>query len=152
MMKENGSNNLPARPTGTPQKTKQQWLNEGNVLSEAKRYEEALAAFEQAIRLDPYSAIAYASKGNLLRKLKRYNEAFIAFVESLQLDPHFATLTMARDMRFMTSNVTRMPLPPLSKLHALILAALSFIIAKAGYCSILSAIIQLLTPLNKLFD
>src|SRR5579859_7447838 len=90
MTKEDGSSNLPSSPGNTSQKTKREWLNESNALSEAKRYEEALNAIEQAIRLDPYSAIAHVSKGNLLRKLKRYNEAFIAFVESLQVDPRFA--------------------------------------------------------------
>ncbi len=82
--------------SASSQKTKGQWLNDGSMLFEAKRYEEALAAFEQAIQLDPYFSIAYASKGNALRKLKRYNEAFIAFVESLQLDPHFADAHYSR--------------------------------------------------------
>jgi tetratricopeptide (TPR) repeat protein len=35
------------------QKTTQQWLDEGDSLYDLKRYEEALAAYEQAIRLDP---------------------------------------------------------------------------------------------------
>ena len=42
-----------------PLKTKEQWLNEGNALYDLKRYDEALAASEQAIRLDPNFAAAH---------------------------------------------------------------------------------------------
>src|SRR5205807_928969 len=47
----------------TPQKTKEQWLEEGNTHYRAKRYEDALSAYEQAIRLDPNYAFAYQNKG-----------------------------------------------------------------------------------------
>ena len=62
-------------PTNLPdksQKTKEQWLEEGDKLSHLKRYQEALAAFEQAIRLDPNYAKAYTNKGYILNDLKRH--------------------------------------------------------------------------------
>jgi tetratricopeptide (TPR) repeat protein len=43
-------------------KTKENWLEGGNTLRGLKRYEEALAAYEQAIHLDPNNAIAYTAK------------------------------------------------------------------------------------------
>jgi tetratricopeptide (TPR) repeat protein len=55
-----------------------------------KRYEEALAAYEQAIRLDPKLASAYTNKGSALHNLKRYEEALVAFDQALLLDPNDA--------------------------------------------------------------
>ncbi|HYT28427.1 MAG TPA: tetratricopeptide repeat protein [Ktedonobacteraceae bacterium] len=68
-------------------KTKMEWLEEGNRLSDLKRYEEALAAYEQAIRLDPDDATAYNNKSAALIKLKRYEEALIALEQAIRLDP-----------------------------------------------------------------
>ena len=58
---------------------KKERLEEGVTLSGFKRYEEELAAYEQAIRLDPTDAHAYENKGDVLRDLKRYKEAEQAF-------------------------------------------------------------------------
>src|SRR5260370_5690746 len=44
--------------------TKEEWLEEGKALYDLKRHEEALAAFEQAIRLDPTDANTYSDKGH----------------------------------------------------------------------------------------
>ena len=73
----------------TSLKTKEDWLVEGNTLSDLKRYEEALAAYEQAIRLDPNSASAYTGKGNALSDLKHYEEALAAYDQAIRLDPNF---------------------------------------------------------------
>src|SRR5947209_2550827 len=59
-------------------KTQEEWLLEGNALKDLKRYEEALAAYEQAIRLDPNFAMTYRGKGIVLIGLKRYEEALVA--------------------------------------------------------------------------
>ncbi len=71
-------------------KTKQEWINEGSALYDLKRYEEALAAYEQAIRLDPNVAVAYNNKGNILYDLKRYKEALAAYEQAIRLDPNYA--------------------------------------------------------------
>src|SRR6266702_1330841 len=68
-----------------------QWLDKGSDLSKAKRYEQALAAYEQAIRLCPHDANTYNLKGNMLRELKRYEEALAAYEQAIQLDPKLAT-------------------------------------------------------------
>src|SRR5579864_5974673 len=65
-------------------KIKKQWLDEGHIFRNLRRYQEALAAFEQAIRLDSNSAIAYAGKGHTLYDLKRYQEALIAFEQAIR--------------------------------------------------------------------
>ena len=52
-----------------------------------EQYEEALAAFDQAIYLDPTDADAYAGKGNALDELKLHEEALAAFDQAIYLDP-----------------------------------------------------------------
>ena len=56
-----------------------------DALLELKRYEEALAACEQAIRLDPNLAFAYSNKGAALRALRKSEEAQQAFEKARQL-------------------------------------------------------------------
>src|SRR5260370_21566426 len=71
-------------------KTKEEWIREGNVLENLKRDEEALAAYEQAIRLDPNDADAYNNKGNALYTLNRDEEALAAYEQAIRLDPNEA--------------------------------------------------------------
>ena len=68
-----------------PQKTKAQWLEEGNALGDLQLYNQALAAYEQAIRLDPNYALAYNNKGLILDKLGRSREAKLAYDKARQL-------------------------------------------------------------------
>ncbi len=62
----------------------------GNTYLDLKRYEEALAALEQALRLDPNEAPAYIGRGGVLLNLKRYEEALAAFDQAIRLDPNGA--------------------------------------------------------------
>ena len=50
-----------------------------------KRYEEALAAYDQAIRLNPNDDFAYYGKGIALRTMGKTNEAEQAFEKARQL-------------------------------------------------------------------
>src|SRR5690348_2929411 len=74
------------------QKTKEQWLDEGNLLSfyAPFRREEGLAAYEQAIRIEPRHALNYVSKGWLLERLARYEDALAAYQEASRLEPNDA--------------------------------------------------------------
>ncbi len=67
-----------------------QWLTKGDVLYNLKEYEEALLAFDQAIRLIPNDAIAYMSKGRTLAGLKEYEEALNFYELAIRLDPSIA--------------------------------------------------------------
>src|SRR6266699_4412979 len=71
-------------------KSKEEWLQEGFALYNLKRHEEMLAAYEQAIRLDPNDALAYHGKGAALRNLKRHEEALAAYEQAIRLDPNSA--------------------------------------------------------------
>ncbi len=81
---------LGGSPIGTTQKTTEQWLNEGNILYRAKRYDKALDAYEHAIQLDPNLADAYYYKGYTLTNLNRYQEALDAYERAIQLAPNDA--------------------------------------------------------------
>jgi tetratricopeptide (TPR) repeat protein len=67
------------------------YIGKGAALRSLKRYNEALAAYEQAIRLDPKSAHAHIGKGNALTELKRYDEALTAYEQAIQLAPYSST-------------------------------------------------------------
>ncbi|SRR6266567_2447403 len=70
------------------QKTSKQWSEEGKTLLDLKRYEEALAAYNQAIRLDPNDAGAYHNKGIALEHLEKKQEAQQANNRARQLGYH----------------------------------------------------------------
>lgn len=63
---------------------------QGNTLYASKRYEKALAAYDQAIKRAPSTAEYHSNRGNALRRLKRYQEALDAYEQALQLNPNFA--------------------------------------------------------------
>jgi serine/threonine protein kinase len=68
-------------------KSPRQWLREASILYNRKHYQEALAAYDEAIRLDPTDALAYRNKGAALSELKHYQEALAAYDEAIRLDP-----------------------------------------------------------------
>jgi len=70
-----------------PSKIKE-WLAKGLALGKLKRYEEALAAYEQVLRLDPNHADTWNNKGFALEKLGRPKEAQQCYEQILRLDPN----------------------------------------------------------------
>ena len=95
-------NNLaqPAAPGGSPlqqaqtttlgaHQQKSSPKDAGNLYLKAKRYQEALTVFEQALQLDPDDTVAYNGKGLAFFELKRYQEALTAFKQAIELDPKF---------------------------------------------------------------
>ncbi len=61
------------------------WHNKGNQLANLGRYEEALSAYEEAIRLKPDYETAWFCKGSQLGNLERYEEAIAAYDEAIKL-------------------------------------------------------------------
>ena len=59
----------------------------GIDLCELERYEEAIACFDAAIRLDPRLSDAWNNKGMSLHGLERYEEAIACFDAAIRLDP-----------------------------------------------------------------
>lgn len=67
----------------------QVWLNRGVALAVQGRLEEALAAFEEALKQRRDCSLAWYDKGTTLGKLGRYDEALAALDEALRLSPDY---------------------------------------------------------------
>lgn len=77
------------------------WYNKGIALNNLQRYEEAIDAFDQVIRINPEEVNARASawfnKGMALQKLGRYEEAIEAFDQQLKINPNSGPGKTARN-------------------------------------------------------
>jgi tetratricopeptide (TPR) repeat protein len=80
----------PPAPAYAASKTKEQWVQEGRAAASAGRFQEALAAYEAALALDPNFGYAHFGRGEALRVLNRPEEALLAFERAIQLSPHDA--------------------------------------------------------------
>jgi tetratricopeptide (TPR) repeat protein len=65
-------------------------IDEGDALSDQGRYEEALQAYEEAIKNNPNDAGAWNNKGVALNNLIRYDEALLAYENAIKIDPQYA--------------------------------------------------------------
>ena len=61
-----------------------------DALNSLQHYSEALAAFEQALALDPTNAVIWRNKAGILNDMKRYTEALQAAEQALTLEPQSA--------------------------------------------------------------
>ena len=75
---------LPAGPA-FGQQTAAYWCNRGLALGKQVKYDEAIKAYEGAIKLNPESAPAWYNKGNALESLGRTTEANAAFAKAKEL-------------------------------------------------------------------
>jgi Flp pilus assembly protein TadD len=67
------------------QTTAEDWVNKGDALGESGKYDEALQAFNEAIRLDPQNADAWNDKGYALELLNKTTEADVAYAKANEL-------------------------------------------------------------------
>ncbi|HEY5001647.1 MAG TPA: tetratricopeptide repeat protein, partial [Ktedonobacteraceae bacterium] len=84
---------LTTSPTSThpkPQKKKGHWLDEALAHHQAKRYQEALQAYERAIQFNRSDTQAYHGKGDILWYLNHYEEALAAYQMAVSLAPNNA--------------------------------------------------------------
>jgi tetratricopeptide (TPR) repeat protein len=70
--------------------TEVDWLNYGNQLWRGFQFDKAVAAFEQAIQLNPNSHYAYYGKGLTLSMQDKYQQARDAFKQATKLAPSFS--------------------------------------------------------------
>ena len=64
------------------------WSNKGAALTNLGNYDEAIKACDEAIRLDPKSAIAWDVKGIAIWNQGDSADAINAFNEAIRLDPN----------------------------------------------------------------
>ncbi|MGB8601656.1 MAG: tetratricopeptide repeat-containing glycosyltransferase family protein [Rhizomicrobium sp.] len=76
---------LPAGSGGAPLH-----LNRANILSRLERFDEALAAYGQALALSPGYAEAFNNRGALLRELGRPAEALADYDKAVALNPRYS--------------------------------------------------------------
>jgi len=70
--------------------TASQWIERGNQLWRLRRYQEAITAFDEAIRLKPaFVYLAYYGKGLALGWSGKYSEAIDALESATKLKPEF---------------------------------------------------------------
>jgi len=62
---------------------------EGYRLAELGQYEEAIAACDKAIQLDPTNADAYYNKGVAFDNLDRFEEAIVAYDKTIEIAPDY---------------------------------------------------------------
>jgi serine/threonine protein kinase len=65
------------------------WVNQGASLRALGRFEEALASYEAAIKLQPASATVWVNKANVLSSMKRRSDALAAYDRAILLDPEY---------------------------------------------------------------
>jgi tetratricopeptide (TPR) repeat protein len=63
------------------------WRYQGDTLYALKRYQEALASYDEARRLDPEASTYWQNRGSTLQKLRRYPEAVEAYQRANALTP-----------------------------------------------------------------
>ncbi|MBA3871215.1 MAG: tetratricopeptide repeat protein, partial [Anaerolineae bacterium] len=64
-------------------------IDKGYSLTELHRMDEALAAYDRAIALQPDSALAWARKGRALRLMTRYDEAIACYDTAIEYFPRY---------------------------------------------------------------
>ncbi len=72
----------------------------GRQLFNVRKYEEALAAFEEAIAADPGFIRPYAGKANALTVLGRFDEALVVCDDAIGRDPSYAVIYTMRGAVF----------------------------------------------------
>ena len=80
----------PIAPSPNPaSKSAEELIAQSVLLNRNDKSQEALAKIEEALKLDPKNADAWAAKGFTLAKLERDNEAIAAFEKAIELRPEF---------------------------------------------------------------
>ena len=72
------------------QQTAEAWNNKGAALDDQGKYDDAIKAFDEAIRINPNYADAWYNKGVAFYHQKKYNEAIQAYDKAIKIDPQFA--------------------------------------------------------------
>ncbi|MEM4160907.1 MAG: tetratricopeptide repeat protein [Thermoplasmata archaeon] len=75
---------------GKKRETAEDWVYKGFVLYNQQRFEEAVHAFDNALKINPQRAEIWYNKGNALYNIGRYEDAILAYDRALTLNPDIA--------------------------------------------------------------
>ena len=77
------------------------WYSRANEMVTAGKNEDAIAAYDKAIKLDPRHISAWNNKGIAMFRLKRYEEAINCYDKAITIDPNHANawLNKAKALR-----------------------------------------------------
>jgi serine/threonine protein kinase len=80
---------------------------QGNTLFDLQRYQDALAAYQEAVNIRPDYAQGWNGQGKTLFKLEKYAEALIAYDHAIQIQPDYIEAWSGRG--FALQNLQRYP-------------------------------------------
>jgi tetratricopeptide (TPR) repeat protein len=89
--------------------TSEDLIRYGEDMANAKRYDEALKLFENALRIDPENDMGWGDKALILDKQEKTEEALVSFSKALSINPsnaitwHNKGLALLRKKRFRES-------------------------------------------------
>jgi len=82
------------------QQTAEDWFDKGLALYKQSKYDEAIVAYDEAIRLNPNLVAVWGAKGIALYSQGRYNESIKAFDEAIRLNPNLAASWGGKGLAF----------------------------------------------------
>lgn len=86
----------PSPSIASPTKSAEELLAQAILLNRSDKPQEALVKIEEALKLEPNNADAWAAKGFALAKLDRDNEAIAAYDKALEIKPEFPFVRQSR--------------------------------------------------------
>ena len=80
------------------QQTAEDWFNKGNALADQGKYDEAIRAYDEVIRLDPKIAAAWGLKGVALVIRASTMRPLRLIDEAIRLDPKIAAAWRVKEL------------------------------------------------------
>ena len=74
------------------------WTAIGKTHTQLRLYDEAIFAYDQALNLDPMSAVTWVAQGQVLAQLDRDAEALISYQQAVAIDATFAEALLGQCM------------------------------------------------------
>ena len=65
------------------------WVQEGRMLTNSGKYNEAITAYDKAIEINPQNSLAWNGKGIVLDELGKFDEAIKAYNKAIEIDPQY---------------------------------------------------------------
>jgi len=96
------------------------WHNLGIAYAKLKRYDDAINAYREAVRLNPDKFYIWVDLGNTYKHLKRYDDAVNAYREAVRINPEHTSTWCFSEALTAASNGTGKPSKPTAKSSALI--------------------------------